>query len=284
MPSMKISLSGRKQYFSALVLIVPVLFILVWFVTPLTIFLAQAFHDPAGLWVPFKSLLGIKVYRQIFLGTLELAFTVTIAAILISYPIAFTLSRSTGRKFKIILYCVLFPLWVSVLVRTFSWVLLLETNGPINRALVGSGLFDAPVQLLFNDTGVFIGMVHVLTPYALLPIYTAMSRVDNDLLLASDGLGASLWNTFTHVYLPLTLPGITGGAAFVFLLSLGFFITPAILGGVNAISLSMLIEEFVNEDLDWARAAAASLILFATVLIILGLCARFIRLGQMGVR
>ncbi len=275
-------MSSRERLASIVMLIIPVLFMLIWFAAPLTMFLAQAFQDPAGPWAPFKSLLGIKVYRQIFLGTLELAVAVTIAAILISYPIAFVLSRSKGTKFKIILYCVLFPLWVSVLVRTFSWVLLLETNGPINRALVGTGLFDAPVQLLFNDTGVFIGMVHVLTPYALLPIYTAMSRVDNHLLLASDGLGASLWDTFLRVYLPLTAPGIAGGAAFVFLLSLGFFITPAILGGVNAISLSMLIEQFVNEDLDWVRAAAASLILFVSVLIILGLCSRFIRLGQTG--
>ncbi len=275
-------MSSRERLASIVMLIIPVLFMLIWFAAPLTMFLAQAFQDPAGPWAPFKSLLGIKVYRQIFLGTLELAVAVTIAAILISYPIAFVLSRSKGTKFKLILYCVLFPLWVSVLVRTFSWILLLETNGPINRALVGTGLFDAPVQLLFNDTGVFIGMVHVLTPYALLPIYTAMSRVDNHLLLASDGLGASLWDTFLRVYLPLTAPGIAGGAAFVFLLSLGFFITPAILGGVNAISLSMLIEQFVNEDLDWVRAAAASLILFVSVLIILGLCSRFIRLGQTG--
>jgi putative spermidine/putrescine transport system permease protein len=274
-------MSNRERLASVIVLTIPVLFMLVFFAAPLTLFLAEAFQDPAGPWAPFKSLLGIKVYRQIFTSTLSLALVVTVVAVIISYPIAFVLSRAKGTRFKVILYCVLFPLWVSVLIRTFSWVLLLETNGPINRALVSSGLFDAPIQLLFNDTGVFIGMIHVLTPYALLPIYTAMSRVDNNLLLASGGLGASLWSTFLRVYLPLTAPGIAGGAVFVFLLSLGFFITPAILGGINAISLSMLIEQFVNDDLDWIRAAAASLILFVSVLVILGLGSRFIRLSQM---
>lgn len=274
-------MSRRERAAAVAVLLPPVIFMLAWFVLPLTQFLSQAFQSPAGPWAPFETLLGIRVYRQIFFNTLTLALAVTAAALLISYPTAFVLARARGAAFQIVLYCVLFPLWVSVLVRTFSWMLILETNGPINRALVGSGLIDAPLKLLFNDTGVFIGMVHVLTPYAVLPIYTAMSRVDERLLQASDGLGASLVQTFLRVYLPLTLPGVAGGGAIVFLLSLGFFITPALLGGINAISLSMLIEQFVNEDLDWVRAAAASLILFVSVLVILGISARFLRIGQM---
>ncbi|MDA8578618.1 ABC transporter permease [Rhodobacteraceae bacterium] len=273
---------SRTHLTAMTTLAVPVLFMLVWFVVPLTIFLSQAFGDPAGAFAPFKTLLGTRVYRQVFSNTLQLAAVITVATVLISYPIAFVLSRAKGGWFQLILYCVLFPLWVSVLVRTFSWVLILETNGPLNRALVATGIADAPIQLLFNDTGVFIGMVHVLTPYALLPIYTAMSRIDGHLMMASDGLGASLWNTFRRVYLPLTLPGVAGGAAFVFLLSLGFFITPAVLGGVNAISLAMLIEQFVNEQLNWVQAAAASLILLFAVLVILGVFSKFIKLGGTG--
>lgn len=274
-------MSRRERAAAVAVLLPPVAFMLVWFVLPLGQFLAQAFQSPAGPWAPFETLLGTRVYREIFFNTLSLAFAVTLAALLISYPTAFVLVRARGAVFQLILYCVLFPLWVSVLVRTFSWMLILETNGPINRALVDGGLIDAPLKLLFNDIGVFIGMVHVLTPYAVLPIYTAMSRIDERLLLASDGLGASLVQTFLRVYLPLTLPGVAGGAAIVFLLSLGFFITPALLGGINAISLSMLIEQFVNENLDWVRAAAASIVLFVSVLVILGISARFLRIGQM---
>lgn len=274
-------MSRRERAAALAVLLLPVAFMLVWFVLPLGQFLAQAFGSDAGPWAPFASLLGTRVYREIFLNTFSLALAVTLAALLIAYPVAFVLARARGAVFQLVLYCVLFPLWVSVLVRTFSWMLILGTNGPINRALVGAGLIEAPLKLLFNDTGVFIGMVHVLTPYAVLPVYTAMRRIDARLVQASDGLGASLLQTFLRVYLPLTLPGVAGGAAIVFLLSLGFFITPALLGGINAISLSMLIEQFVSGNLDWVRAAAASIVLFASVLVILGISARFLRVGQM---
>jgi putative spermidine/putrescine transport system permease protein len=155
-------------------------------------------------------------------------------------------------------------------------MLLLERNGPLNRLLMGSGLTDHPLSLLFNDTGVMIGMVHVLLPYMVLPLYSAMIRIDRRLLLASDGLGASIFDTFRRVYFPLCLPGLAGGAIFVFLLSLGFFITPALLGGSNAITLSMLIASFVNDRLVWPLAAAASLILLAIVLVLMGLAAKLL--------
>jgi ABC-type spermidine/putrescine transport system permease subunit I len=128
-------------------------------------------------------------------------------------------------------------------------------------------------------------MVHVMLPYAILPLYAAMSRIDRRLLLASDGLGAGLLDTFRFVYFPLSLPGLLGGATFVFLLSLGFFITPALLGGANAVTLSMLIASFVNERLAWDLASAASVVLLALTLVVLGICARFVPLGQqMGIK
>lgn len=240
----------------------------------------QAFQDPAGPFAPFERLIAVGVYRRIFINTVILAFNVTIICVLLAYPVAYVLSRLKGGIFYLVLYCVLFPLWISVLVRTFSWMLLLERNGPINRFLMEASVIDAPLKLLFNDTGVYIGMVHVLLPYAIVPIYTVMARIDRRLLLASDGLGASIFDTFRRVYLPLTLPGVAGGAGFVFLLSMGFFITPALLGGLNAISLSMLIEQFVNEELDWPMAAAASIILLIAVLFILAVFARFMSFGK----
>jgi ABC-type spermidine/putrescine transport system permease subunit I len=159
-------------------------------------------------------------------------------------------------------------------------MLLLERNGPINRFLMSLHLIDRPLALLFNNTGVVIGMVHVLLPYMILPLYSAMARVDRRLLLASDGLGAGLFDTFRRIYFPLCLPGLAGGAIFVFLLSLGFFITPSLLGGSNAINLSMLIASFVNDRLAWALAAAASMLLLAAVLIIIGIAARLLPLEK----
>jgi putative spermidine/putrescine transport system permease protein len=265
-------------------LLLPVGFMVAWFIVPLLQFFGNAFASPRGTVQPFLTLLGTGVYRHIFWNTVMLSIAVTAATVVIAYPVAYALTRASGSRFQVILYCVLFPLWVSVLVRTFSWILLLETNGPINRLLLSAGVIDAPLKLLFNNTGVFIGMVHVLTPYAILPIYTSMRTIDDRLLQASDGMGASVVTTFRRIYLPLTMPGVAGGAAFVFLLSLGFFITPALLGGVNAISIAMLIEQFVNEQLDWVSAAAASIILLVAALALLAVSARFIRLAVMGAR
>lgn len=274
----------RETWLAWLTLAPPLSLLLLAFIWPVAQFLALAFESEAGPFAPFSQLLAVGVYRRIFGNTMAMAAVVTLACVLIAYPVAFVLNQARGIWFRVVLYCVLFPLWVSVLVRTFSWILILERNGPLNRNLIDAGLIDEPLKLLFSNTGVFLGMVHVLVPYAVLPIYTSISRIDPHLLLASDGLGATPLQSFRRVWLPLSLPGVAGGAGFVFLLSLGFFVTPALLGGVNAISLSMLIQQFVTEQLDWPRAAAASIILFAAVLLVLAVSARFLRLGQSGAR
>jgi ABC-type spermidine/putrescine transport system permease subunit I len=158
-------------------------------------------------------------------------------------------------------------------------MLLLERNGPINRMIMALGA-SKPLPLLFNETGVLIGMVHVMLPYLVLPLYATMSAIDRRLIQASDGLGAGLFDTFRRVYFPLCIPGLAGGAVFVFLLSLGFYITPALLGGSNAITLSMLIASFVTDRLDWSLAAAASILLIAAVGILLALVSRLLPLDR----
>jgi ABC-type spermidine/putrescine transport system permease subunit I len=163
-----------------------------------------------------------------------------------------------------------------VLVRTFSWILILERNGPLNRFLAALGIVDHPLPLLFAFPGVAIGMVHVLLPYAVLPIYAALSRIDPALLRASDGLGASRAATFWRVLLPLSARGLATAATFTFLLSLGFFVTPALLGGPSNTTISMLIDSFVNERLDWPLAAAASMTLLAMALATIGVAGRFV--------
>lgn len=259
------------------VLLLPALaFLFAWFLAPLASFLQLAFESPKGPFHAFRVILESPVYVRVFINSLILATNVMLMCVVLAYPAAYLLSKLKGTLYYIGVYCVLFPLWISVLVRTYSWMLLLERNGPVNRFLQDLGVTDAPVQLMFNDTGVYIGMVHVLLPYALLPIYSSMSRIDGRLLQASDGLGASLLDTFFRVYLPLTMPGVLGGAFFVFLLSLGFFITPALLGGANALTIPMLIESLVNQRLEWSLAAAASILLLGAVIAILAVVARFV--------
>jgi putative spermidine/putrescine transport system permease protein len=263
-------------------LLLPVLLLLlVWFVAPLTELLRLSFSDRRGPLAAYAELLGSAVYRQVFLNTLILAFDVTVLCVVLAYPTAYLLTRLSGWRRAVAFYCVLVPLWVSVLVRTFSWMLLLGTSGPINGALVSLGLIEQPLTLLFNTTGVTIGMVHVLLPYALLPIYSAMLAIEPRLLLASEGLGAGPATSFRRVYLPLTLPGVGAAAAFVFLLALGFFVTPALLGGIRNVTASMLIDNFVNEQLVWPLAAAASFCLLALILALLLVASRFLHLGHM---
>lgn len=267
---------ARKNLETACLLGPAVIVLAALFVVPLARLFSLAFTDPAGPFATFATLGESEVYRRVALNTFVIAVAVTAICAVLAWPVSYVLSRLKGFWFALALYGVLFPFWISVLVRTFSWMLLLERNGPLNRLLMGSGLTDHPLSLLFNDTGVMIGMVHVLLPYMVLPLYGAMIRIDRRLLLASDGLGAGMFDTFRRVYFPLCLPGLAGGAIFVFLLSLGFFITPALLGGSNAITLSMLIASFVNDRLVWPLAAAASLILLAIVLVLMGLAAKLL--------
>jgi putative spermidine/putrescine transport system permease protein len=267
----------KRAHIETACLLAPSLIVLtLLFIVPLARFFSLAFTDPAGPFATFATLGGSSVYRRVALNTLLTAVVVTAFCAILAWPVAYGLSRLKGVWFGLVLYGVLFPFWISVLVRTFAWMLLLERNGPINRFLMSIHLVNHPLALLFNNTGVVIGMVHVLLPYMILPLYSAMVRVDRRLLLASDGLGAGLLDTFRRIYLPLCLPGLAGGAIFVFLLSLGFFITPSLLGGSNAINLSMLIASFVNDRLAWALAAAASMLLLAAVLIIISLAARLL--------
>jgi ABC-type spermidine/putrescine transport system permease subunit I len=204
---------------------------------------------------------------------------VTVVSLLIAFPVAFALTRMS-RTWRIAVFaCVLLPLWISVLVRTFSWMLLLERNGPVNRFLVASGLTDHPLALLFNHTGVMIGMVHVLLPYSVLPIFAALVRIDPGLLRASEGLGASAFTTFRRVLLPLSLRGVATAATFTFLLALGFFVTPALLGGASSITLSMLIDSFVSERLNWPLASAASVVLLVAALAVVAIAGRFVSVG-----
>lgn len=255
-------------------------FLLIWFIAPLIKLFELSLSSPEGSFHAYKEILGNAIYRQVFLNTLILAVNVTIISVLLAYPTAYYLSRLKGVAFTIVLYCILFPFWISVLVRTFSWILMLEQTGPVNRLLMSISAIDKPISFLFSNLGVCIGMVHVLLPYALLPIYASMISVDQRLLLASEGLGASPITTFLRIYIPLTLPGITAAAAFVFLLALGFFITPALLGGLQNLTVSMLIDLFVSERLDWSLASAASFSLLFIILLLILATIRFVSLGK----
>jgi putative spermidine/putrescine transport system permease protein len=269
----------RDARVTALLLAPAALFLGAWFLLPLAQLFRLSLGGREGPLHAYREVLGSVVYQRVFLNTLLVALVVTIVCLALAYPTAFVLARLRGSLRAFAFYCVLVPFWISLLVRTYAWMLLLGTQGPVNAALITVGLVSQPLPLLFNTTGVLIGMVHVLLPYAILPIYAAMVKVDERLLLASDGLGAPPATTFRRVYLPLTLPGVTAGAVFVFLLGLGFFVTPALLGGLGNLTVATLVETLVNERLAWALAAAASFTLLGTILVLLAVAVRFVSLG-----
>jgi putative spermidine/putrescine transport system permease protein len=270
----------RRGLVTAGLLLPALLFLAFWFVLPLGELFVLSFSDKRGALAAYAELLEGEVYRRVFVNTVTLGAGVTLACVLLAYPTAYVLTRLRGAWLYLAFWCVLFPFWVSVLVRTFAWMLLLEKNGPVNRLLQLILSTDGPLPLLFNQTAVFIGLAHVLLPYAVLPIYAAMIRIDPRLLQASDGLGASPITTFARVYLPLSMPGVGAAAALVFLLTLGFFITPALLGGVGSLTLAMLIEQLVNERLVWSLAAAGSFLLLGATLLLVAGASRLFPLGQ----
>ena len=214
------------------------------------------------------------LYVTVLLDSLRIAWLVTVICLLLAYPVALWLSRASRIGAALGLFALLLPFWTSVLVRTYAWLVLLGRNGVVNRSLRDWGWIDAPLALLHNQSGVLIGMVHVLLPYMVLPIYAALLRVDPDLPRAAEGLGAPAWRAFLRVTLPLSLAGVSAGCALVFVLSLGFFITPALLGGGRVIMIAMLIEQQVRELLDWSFAAALSTVLLATTLAVYALIGR----------
>ncbi|HLW92697.1 MAG TPA: ABC transporter permease [Roseiarcus sp.] len=264
---------------AALLLAPAAVIIAMGFIAPLARLAILSFSAPAGPLAAYRELATVDVYRIVLRNTVVLALVVSAASLAIGFALALVLTRLDPSWRAVVFGCVVLPLWISVLVRTFSWMLILESNGPLNRFLIALGITDQPLPLLFAFPGVAIGMTHVVLPYAVLPIYAALARIDPVLLRASDGLGASRATTFLRVLLPLSARGLATAATFTFLLSLGFFVTPALLGGPSNTTIPMLIDSFVNERLDWPLAAAASMTLLAMALVVIGFAGRFAPIG-----
>ena len=257
---------------------VPALLLLfVFFLFPVVRMLGFSVEGGSFQW--YAKALGEGLYLRVFLNTFEIAFWVTAICLVLGYPLGFLLATTTPGWATVGFIFVLLPLWTSVLVRTYAWMVLLGRNGVFNRLMLDTGLIADPIPMLNNLPAVLIGMVHVLLPYMVLPIYGAVRRVDPALVAAAEGLGASDARIFRRIWLPLTLPGIFAGVVIVFVLSLGFYITPALLGGGRVIMLAVMIEQQVHQTLDWPFAAALSAVLLVATLAIYAAAQRFTRLG-----
>jgi ABC-type spermidine/putrescine transport system permease subunit I len=210
------------------------------------------------------------VYRRVFWTTASTAALVTLLCLLIGFPYAYVMYRSSRRVRTLLLAVVLLPFWSSLLVRSFAWIALLQDSGLINQALTSLGLADQPLPLIRTQLGVLIGMVHIMLPYMVLPLFATMLRIDDRLLLAASSLGASPWRRFVRVFAPLSAAGIFAGALIVFTISLGFYVTPALLGGPRQVMIGEVIADEVQQ-FALPTASALGMVLLAGTLVLLGI-------------
>lgn len=221
------------------------------------------------------DVLGSRAVRVALVMTNATALLVTLAVALIGYPIAYALVRLRGIAFTLLIAAVVLPYFTSVIVRTYAFMVLLGRNGLVNQALLATGMTAEPLSLLYNRFGVTVGMTYVLLPYMVLTLYATMRGVDPGLIRAARGMGASAFQAFRRIFLPLTLPGLIAGCLMVFILSLGFFITPALMGAPGDATIAMLIEREVETTQNWAVAAVMSLALLAVTLVLYAVYCRF---------
>jgi len=276
---------ARKRRTLILLLAPLTLMLSVFFLIPLSIMVIYSFLEP-GLyggvewnWYPYNygRILGWPlndfetfevIYLKIFLNSAQIAVMTVIVTFLLSYPAAFWVSRMTGARKNMALFLITLPFFANMLVRIYAWLLLLRPTGFFNTILQSTGLIVEPLNLLFTNFSVIIGMVYILTPFMFLPIYASVEKLDYSLVRASQDLGANPIQTFRRVILPLTAPGIIGGSVIVFIPALGNFIVPAFLGGSKVQMTGNLIERSFLQSRDWPFGAALALLIMAFVVIL----------------
>lgn len=209
-----------------------------------------------------------SVFRALFARTFVISFWVTVLCVLIGYPVAYTMTTLPQRWANVAMALVLVPFWTSILVRTTAWFILLQKEGPVNALLQSMRIVDHPLTLIFTRFAVYVAMVHVLLPFVILPLYSVMKGIDPVYLRAAASLGAPGWKRFVRVYLPMTMPGVAAGALMVFMLSVGFYVTPALVGGPDDQMISYFIAFFTNQTINWGMAAALAFLLLAMTAVI----------------
>jgi len=246
----------------------------------------QAMKQASSSWTPYFLLAALdqrmdsatgklvsaepnqSIYVDIFARTFYIGGVVTLLCLLLGFPVAYWLATLPEGKSNLLMICVLLPFWTSLIVRTAAWIVLLQADGLINRTLMGLGIVDAPVQLVFNRTGVIIAMTHVLLPFMILPLYSVMKNIPANYVRAAISLGAHPFVAFWRVYVPQTFAGLAAGGLLTFILAIGYYVTPALVGGAADQMVSYFVAFYTNKTVNWGMASAlGSLLLVATLLL-----------------
>ena len=268
-----------RQY---LLLLLPALLTLAaFFVYPLLGILLRSVYKNGYTLESYRQVVGTSVYLMVIGLTFRTAAVVTLIALLLGYPLSYVLATVRPRLGRVLVVIVILPFLISIIVRTYAWMVLLGRNGVVNQYLLALGLTRAPLPLLYNQAGVVVGMTYVLLPFMVLTLASVMRGIDPALVRAAHSLGASRWQAFWRVFLPLSAPGIAGGMLLVFILSLGFFITPALMGGPSDVMIAMLIEREVEFTLNWSFASTLGVILLALSLVGFAVYYRLMRLERL---
>lgn len=270
-------LSGRRLAAGTWLLLPAIAFLCVFFVYPLVDIVLRSFAG--GTLALYERIFTSTLYIRVIGETFQTSLVVMLACLALAYPYAYAMAHARRRTLVVLVVALLLPFWVSLLLRTFSWLILLQDTGLINTALMALGLTDRPLPLIRNQIGVIIGMVHVLLPYAVLPLYAVMRRIDDRLLEASAVCGAGWTRGFLRIYLPLSLPGVLAGALLTFTLSLGFYITPALLGGPRDTMISQLIAIQISEQLNFGMGSALAVVLLVFTVAAFALFGLIVSLG-----
>ncbi|MDI6029299.1 ABC transporter permease [Corticibacterium sp. UT-5YL-CI-8] len=255
------------EYSLKFLILLPLLFLVPTFLLPLGIVVYRSVGGSALDTRYFAEIFSNSIYLYVLLQTFKTAGLSTMLALLIGFPIAHVITRARGFWGAIAFACVMVPLWTSVVTRTYAWIALLGRRGLVNQTLIDTGLFDQPLSLIYNPLAVQVGMVQVLLPMMILPILSSMRQMDQTKLMASAILGANPLRTFIHIYVPMCLSGVMAGSVLVFITALGFYVTPALLGGDTNMMMAVLIEQQVTKTLNWPLASALATVLLLMVLL-----------------
>lgn len=271
----------RRQVALFGLLLPALLLLLILFVYPIVRLLVTSVYDQGTFTLEhYQRIARVDVYLRVMRTTFTIALQVTAICLILGYPLAYFLSTLQARTARLLLILVLIPFWTSILVRTYAWMVLLQRQGVINRWLIELGLIDEPLRMMYNRIGVLVGMVHVLLPFMVLPAFAVMRGIDRDLIRAAQNLGATPPQAFLRIFLPLSLPGVAAGSLLVFILALGFFITPALMGGRTDIMIAQLMEDQIRTQLNFPFAAALGTVLLAVTLVIFVIYNRLLGLDK----
>ncbi|MCZ8043147.1 ABC transporter permease [Bosea sp. (in: a-proteobacteria)] len=271
----------REQGLMLLLASPAVIVILALVVIPVGWLMTQSVYDNGFTLEHYRRIFSEDIYWRSFTLTFRIALIVTVMTLILGYPVAYAAAHVKRPWDVLILSFVILPFWTSVLVRAYAWLVLLQRTGVTNQMLEGLGLITEPLALVHNELGTIIATVHILLPFMVLPLYSTMQKIPRELMLAGASLGGGPLHSFLRIFLPLSLPGVVAGLTLVFVLTLGFYITPELLGGGRTIMISMVVSRNVELYNEWGAASAVGVVLLVCVLAIFMAVGRIIPLDKM---